>query len=98
MLSGENFGGRHDGRLALVFDSFEGGERGNDGFPGTDVARNETLHRMCEREPGVDFVRHAFLSTGERKGEGVRKGAGEHVLFGIERRSREVPLFRSALS
>ena len=98
MLSGENFGGRHDGGLALVFNGFEGGKCRNDGFPGTDVARNETLHRMREGEPRVDFGRHALLSAGKREGEGVRKGAGERVVFSVERRCREVPFFRSALS
>ena len=89
---------RHDGGLALVFNGFEGGKCRNDGFPGTDVARNEALHRMREGEPRVDFGRHALLSAGKREGEGVRKGAGERVVFSVERRCREVPFFRSALS
>ena len=45
VLLGEDFRGRHEGRLAAVFRGTDGGESRDHGFSGTDVALEQTHHR-----------------------------------------------------
>ena len=57
MLFGQQLGRRHDRDLSAGLDSLQRGERGDDGFSGTDIALNQTQHRFAQTDIATDFCR-----------------------------------------
>ena len=55
MLFGEDFGRRHERRLPTGRDGLAGRQRRNDGFAGTDIALQQTLHRVRLGEVAGNF-------------------------------------------
>src|ERR1700723_558806 len=69
MLHGKNFGRRHDGHLAAIFDGDHRGLESNDSFAAANITFKKPIHRRGAFEIAGDFGEHAFLSAGwlERK-------------------------------
>ena len=67
MLARQNFGRRHQRRLAPGLRDMRHGERRDDGLAGADIALHQPQHALIGREIGADFVERAFLRAGQLK-------------------------------
>ena len=94
VLLRQNFGRRHDRRLKSVVDRLCGGKCGNNRFAATNVALQQSLHRMRRGEIGGDFPPGTQLCSSERKRQRLFERLRESVLrnqsrrgFGVARRA-----------
>ena len=70
MLPRENFGRRHQGRLASGLDDGRGGEQRHHGLARADIALQQAQHALGLGEIGVDFRDGARLRRRQRIGQG----------------------------
>ena len=71
MLARQDFGWRHERRLAAGLDHRCGGEQGHEGLARADVAMEEPQHAVRLRQVGDDVFDRALLRRRERIGEGT---------------------------
>ncbi len=64
MLFGKNFRWRDHRDLGVVFDGHQGAHQGHDRFAATDIALQQSIHRMRRHHVLLDFVQNPALSCG----------------------------------
>ena len=69
VLLGEDLRRRHDGGLPTVLRCSDGGEGGDNGLAGSDIALQQAHHRLFAFEVLQDFRHHATLRAGEGKSQ-----------------------------
>ncbi len=69
MLTRQDLGRRHECGLPTGLDNGGGGEQGNDGLAGADIAMEEPQHALRLRQVGDDVGDRALLRGGERIGQ-----------------------------
>ena len=70
MLARQDFGRRHQRRLAAGLDGARHGEQRHHRLAGADIALQQPQHAFGIGEVGVDFGQREFLAAGQRIGQG----------------------------
>ena len=71
MLLRQNFGGRHEGDLASIFDGNDGGLETHDGLARPHITLQQTPHGIRLFHVGCNFLEHALLRGGGMKGQNL---------------------------
>ena len=71
VLARQDFGRRHERRLAAGLDHGRGGEQGDEGLARADVAVEKPQHAVRLRQIGDNVLDRALLRRRERIGEGA---------------------------
>ncbi len=82
MLTGENFGRRHEGRLTSGFDHGGGGDQRHHRFAGADVALQQAQHALRTGKIGDDVVDRLLLRMGERIGQRLQDARAQAAFAG----------------
>ncbi len=77
VLLGEQFGRRHQRRLAARLDGGQCSERRDDRLAGADIALHQAQHRARSPEVGLDLGGHADLGLRQREADGLEQPGGE---------------------
>ena len=86
MLLGQDFGGRHEGRLQPGAHGVQHGRHGHDGLAAAHVPLDQPVHRMGARQVLMNVPEHARLRAGEPERQGLQQAL----------RQRRVELVRQA--
>lgn len=73
MLFGEDFGGCHEGYLLFVGYGIEGGDRGDESFPASNISLEESIHGTWFGHVLENFPGRFALGVGQVVGEGVEE-------------------------
>ena len=71
MLLGQNFGGRHQRTLPAGVHAAGCRQRRHHGLARAHIALQQAVHGQAFLKVGINLVAHAFLSGGQRKGQGL---------------------------
>ncbi|CCX45177.1 unknown [Prevotella sp. CAG:1031] len=71
MLSGKDFGGRHQGGLIAVAHRYQHTEQGYECLSAADVALKQSVHLAARTHVVENFADNAFLGAGQRKWKAV---------------------------
>ena len=82
MLARQNFGRRHEGRLAAGLDHMRGGKQRDDGLARADVAMQQPQHALRLRQIGDDVGDRALLRGRQRIGQGGDNARAQNTLGG----------------
>ena len=69
MLFGQDGGGSHDGGLRAGGVYHGGGQGSHDGFAGTNIALQQTVHGLARLQVGADLGQGFLLGSSEGEGQ-----------------------------
>ena len=87
MLLGEHLGRRHQGTLVTALHGDQQRRDGDDGLAGTDVALQQPVHRLWDREVGLDLLDRSTLGTCQRIRQCLVEPANELTAEGVRQTS-----------